>query len=622
MLLARAPQETQTPGYGRVLDPEWIDLKLVQEWKTRCIEQHGEKCHNPQKINHSSPSWLIDTYANRLVPGEGILEFLALSYRWGVTTGFRTSQHMLEDLQRPGSLLQEAINGRVPPTIWHVMQLTRIIGERYLWVDAVCIVQDDEIHMMKELKMMGAIYASAKLTIVASDGDAGDGICGLRGISQPREFRQEVVPVFDREQIIFRKIPVFLSSLGCSPYFKRGWTYQEFSLSKRRLIFADQQVHWICSCEELHEDLIHHEFKPSSITIDRSLSLLSDILAGQPNFQALSALFSDYNFREFTYPEDAMPGLMGMLAILGRSFSGGFLYGLPEMCFDSALMWDCSSKDLERRKRSSRKHSFLQTFDLPSWSWIGWKSYGMTILREETYDLDCSTGLTFRTTPITQWYTHMTPNSGSKRPIRATWFEYVKLADDTSVQLPDEWTKEEFSPNKQYNNERYHQGAPDGLGKHVYRHSRIPRKTFWRPIPIASIDQHTSPFMQPQTPYISCITRRGWFETKTKTRARNSKYVSLLDESRKECGVLHLHIKADLSHFLEAEADGSAAKIELVAICLRSMVQGRKQRASPDRYGILWVEWENGVAYRKASGWVDKEKWEEHELEDIHLVLG
>jgi hypothetical protein len=205
MLLARAPGETQTPGYGRVLDPEWIDPKLIQEWKNRCLEQHGEKCHNPQKIKHISPSWLIDTYTNRLVPGEGILEFLALSYRWGITAGFRTSRRMLEDLQLPESLSQEAINGRIPLTIRHAMRLTQIIGERYLWVDAICIVQDDEIHMMKELEMMGTIYASAKLTIVASEGDAEDGIGGLKGISQPREFQQEVVPLFDREQIIFRK---------------------------------------------------------------------------------------------------------------------------------------------------------------------------------------------------------------------------------------------------------------------------------------------------------------------------------------------------------------------------------------------------------------------------------
>jgi hypothetical protein len=381
-------------------------------------------------------------------------------------------------------------------------------------------------------------------------------------------------------------------------------------------------VHWICSCEELHEDLIHHEFKPSSIPIDGSVSWVSDILAGQPNFLALNGLFSHYNVRDFTYPEDAMPGLVGMLTVLTRSFDGGFLYGLPEMCFDSALMWEGASKDLKRRKRSGRSHSLLQTFDLPSWSWIGWKCYGMTVLKEETYDLDYFTGLTFRTTPITQWYTHISPDSGSKRPIRATWFEYVKPTDDTSVQLPDEWTKEELNPDKQSHDGRYRQDAPDGLGKHIYRHSRIPRKAFWRPVPIASIDQHTSPFMQSQTPYISCITRRGWFETKTYTRAWDAKCISLLNGSGKECGVLKLHMRADLSHFLQAKADGGAAKIELVAICLRSMVQGRKQRASPDRYGVLWVEWENGVAYRKASGWVDKERWEEHALEDVHLVLG
>lgn len=41
-----------------------------------------------------------------------------------------------------------------------------------------------------------------------------------------------------------------------------------------------------------------------------------------------------------------------------------------------------------------------------------------------------------------------------------------------------------------------------------------------------------------------------------------------------------------------------------------------------ETYEVLWVEWEDGVAYRLASGRVAKEAWEEADLEDVSLVLG
>jgi hypothetical protein len=76
-------------------------------------------------------------------------------------------------------------------------------------VDAVCIVQDDETYLLTQLGLMGAIYATAKLTIVSCDGDAVDGILGFEGISPPRRVNQRLTPVFEREKVIFHRRPDF-----------------------------------------------------------------------------------------------------------------------------------------------------------------------------------------------------------------------------------------------------------------------------------------------------------------------------------------------------------------------------------------------------------------------------
>ncbi|ORY54735.1 uncharacterized protein BCR38DRAFT_415228 [Pseudomassariella vexata] len=372
-LLARHRNKPKTPGYGRVLDPDWVDLELAKRWKRDCFIQHGEKCFNPLRIRSVSPAWLIDVVENCLVPGAEIPKYVALSYRWGVVAVFRTNRYLLKTLQEPGALSQSRL-GAYMAILRHTIGLTQAIDERYLWVDAICIAQDDEAHCAKE----GAIYASAKLTIVVSDGDAMDGILGLKGISPPREFNQNVTPVFQNE--------------------KRGWTYQEFYLSKRRLTFANSQLRWHCTCADWHEDLIQSEDTPTDQEfLDRNLS---SVLTGQPDFSALNIILSEYNQRELSFPEDALPGISGLLAILSRSYEGGFLFALPETCFDSALMWHTPFYgSMEERKDSGRTNLLALTSRIPSWSWISWKCFGLHVLDEESFQSSLKDP---RTSPITQ----------------------------------------------------------------------------------------------------------------------------------------------------------------------------------------------------------------------------
>ncbi|KAH7011241.1 heterokaryon incompatibility protein-domain-containing protein [Ilyonectria destructans] len=635
VLLARGRDEPQTPSYGRVLDPDWANLELARQWKKDCFTKHGDKCCNPFKIHHASPAWLIDTANDCLVPGTDISGFVTLSYRWGDSAAFRSNRDLLPTLLEPGSLSPDQLGAELPLGIRHAMQLVREIEERYLWVDSVCIVQDDKTHSTEQLRLMGAIYSSATLTIVASDSDATEGILGLQGSSPSRELKQAVIPVFENEKVIVRRLPVLESLSGCTSYFDRGWTFQEYYLSKRRLIFANNELHWNCSCAAFHEDLITAE--DASGGREHADHLLSTLLNGQPDFNALSRLLSEYNHRQLTYPEDALPGISGLLALLSRSFEGGFLFGLPETCFDSALMWRTSlTTEMTRREDSGRTNLLDCASPLPSWSWISWECFAMGIVTEETFQVGSEGS---RTTPITQWYTHATPDAAVKRPIHANWFRLAEKFKESGYEVPEGWTREEYDETKHNADERKGRSPPYGLGKYVYRHVDVPGQYFWLPVPKKTVGETVEPFNPPQTPYISCRTWRGWFAA---ARIPDSKFsdfeisyemhklkAGLLDRQGNYCGWLDLHTTDDISLFPEADSDVDL-KVELVAICRREELGGvkifeKEKNAMPsfkDRYCVLWVEWVAGVAYRKASGIVDKHVWDQHGVEDVNLVLG
>ena len=100
------------------------------------------------------------------------------------------------------------------------MQLCRELGERYLWVDTVCIVQDDPETRGHMIANMTAIYAGAIFTIFAADGEHAD--YGLRGLpgSIPRNF---VTPFKGPFGKLFFMHPS--TSFSKTKWNTRGWTF-------------------------------------------------------------------------------------------------------------------------------------------------------------------------------------------------------------------------------------------------------------------------------------------------------------------------------------------------------------------------------------------------------------
>lgn len=630
LLLVQRESVQSHPGIARALDPKWVDTSVVELWRKQCASSHGASCENPLKIWSVRPAWVVDTKDMCLVPGKECKSYVALSYRWGKATGLKVQADTIAKLQIKNGLNDPAISSQLAPIVKHVMSFTSMIGERYLWVDVLCIDHSRISESTSQLQLMGAIYANASLTIVNFDGDAEDGLPGLKGTSRGRALRSELIP-FGEESFIEDKHGYFeFSTWG--QYHKRSWTYQEFNMASRRLIFSKSLLHWMCQCSVWEEQLL------LGVEADKYINpRMGEIMRGMPNLLSLGNLISHYNQRELTYDEDALPGISGLLTIFSRCFLGGFICGIPEMFFEAALSWrpHWEHTNLRRRVRSeSPNPGQLRPCILPSWSWIGWEGL-VDISQFEAGPANPSAWWMKETIPITTWYTCDSPTTPQTRKIRSSWFETREVYKDFKKPLPPGWTRLAISETA--NAEDGKNGMllrPDGCDRYTFRHKNMTDDTkhehpwHW-PFPVPDIKESTQPFMPEQTPYLCCDTRRARVFA---FQADDGNKATLYSGKDKAIGTLRLHNEEQLERFHRLDSGWAAAvDIELVAICRtryysKTFDEHLRLYTGPikawEDYTVLWVEWIDGVAYRLAVGQVHQADWEALGLEDVHLVLG
>lgn len=127
--------------------------------------------------------------------------YVALSYVWGRAGAVKAFRSNLDQLQMPGAFRSSPNNlVTLPKTICHAVHLTRLLGVRYLWVDSLCILQDDEESQNDHLNRMASIYAYADVVIVSIDGeDSEHGLHGLENApsAEPRHLETKSYPAWD-----------------------------------------------------------------------------------------------------------------------------------------------------------------------------------------------------------------------------------------------------------------------------------------------------------------------------------------------------------------------------------------------------------------------------------------
>ncbi|KAL9108385.1 MAG: hypothetical protein Q9227_006845 [Pyrenula ochraceoflavens] len=292
---------------------------------------------------------LIDVHQGCLVEAPTNPRYVALSYVWGPPRPdqFKTGKSNVHAFHQPGAL--SCNKSSLPRTIADAQVAADNLGYDYLWVDALCIVQDDDKDKQNQLKMMASIYNLASFTIVAASGDEADsGLPGVNGT--PREHWQYVFG-HGASRFANRGFQLEPLMLG-SAWFSRAWTFQEFALSSRLLIFTGKQVYFLDGRQQFEDQascFYQSETDVSRIILDpfdrqwgdeRSIIPSCHIISQQPRPLAnLRTTLSTYPARNLTYHSDALNAFEGIAGYLGQGFRGTFFNGLPSTCLEVCLCW-------------------------------------------------------------------------------------------------------------------------------------------------------------------------------------------------------------------------------------------------------------------------------------------
>jgi hypothetical protein len=364
-------------------------FELARRWLHRCKTQHWDRnggrsnhCPAPSAYESVLPTRVIDVGSRTAAPflllsGGKRGSYCALSYCWGNAAFLRTTRSTL------GDHLRGIPMDKLPRTLKEAILAARELGFRYIWIDSLCIIQDDIDDWRREAAAMHTVYSNAVLTIAAlSSTDANDGLFRSR--------KSWVRPV----QLTFRAMGY--SGKSCAyampvsgirtperkgPLNSRGWTLQEEILSPRILYFGDGMLFWDCfttrgseadpdgtresarvkqdmltACRRAFGDVpLHAEHRSEYWTEEDEANYVAR--EQEIPFMVWEGTVAEYSTRELTYSTDTIAAIQGLATrmepLLQDSFLCGIWTGHNSL---RSLCWESLQPGVRRS-------------GYPSWSW-------------------------------------------------------------------------------------------------------------------------------------------------------------------------------------------------------------------------------------------------------------
>ncbi|KAF7568992.1 HET domain protein [Pyrenophora tritici-repentis] len=377
-------------------DNDPTDIKArsatIREWLTEC-KAHHSSCRKTLKSNTPLSARILaiqelgrDNYIVKLIPTDHIdlhnEPHLVLSHVWGgVEIACKTTGDKISLYQDIG------INfAALPKTFQDAVRITAAIGFQYLWIDSLCIIQDDEEDWQRESAKMAAIFRAGTITLSATISENSHGGCGLTTTLAPamrfRNISGRGPDFAAREIAAFGQSPtiVMKSELRHAPVNKRAWILQEKMLSQRILHAMESQFVWQClGVTESEDGIAEVENQKGNGSIiaawpDTDSTLQNTQLVGRHEINRRWWItVSDYSRRSLTKPIDRYAAMAGIVQLHQELYCDTSIVGLWENDLALHLSWDAY------RPRNMTEALREPATRRPSWTWMSFQHGSVAI---------------------------------------------------------------------------------------------------------------------------------------------------------------------------------------------------------------------------------------------------
>jgi hypothetical protein len=346
-------------------------MDQILRWITTCKAYHTG-CRPPAQLS-TLPTRLLDLGQSatvdlvKLVESKALREvvkYITLSHSWGERLQCRLTSECFE-LYKCGIM-----SSSLPLTFQHAIDLARRLGHRYLWIDALCIIQDDVLDWREEAAKMADVYFNSDLSIAASDSKDSRG--GIYRRRNPLATTPCMIPTAynsSSPECVYAVNPSHRHTqvpLDETHLSTRAWTIQERLLAPRVVHFTHGEVYWECGSGICCETFPEQPLVPHQPEVKKWLATPEGQEPGldisEDFWDIWSHIVRAYTEAKLTRISDklvAIAGLARRMHTVAGGTLGRYVAGLWELQFERQLGWCCPEPT----------EISVSQYIAPTWSW-------------------------------------------------------------------------------------------------------------------------------------------------------------------------------------------------------------------------------------------------------------
>jgi hypothetical protein len=250
-------------------------------------------------------------------------------------------------------------------TFRQAIHVARCLGFRYLWIDALCINQEDATEKDLEITYMSEIYSHATINLSATAAEDGSG-----GLFFERDPWIATVCHSERHPNLVAFAPPevsFVHEMLRSPINKRAWVFQERMLATRVLHFCRTRLFWECFSLQEAEPLFNDKPAPL-LTAPGQTKRQVMPRRGEERLRTRTArlrwanIIARYSTTSLTFRQDTLPALSAISTVVCEQ------RGLQPQDYAAGL-WTPDLPLALRWRVARRPDKIPSEYIAPSWSW-------------------------------------------------------------------------------------------------------------------------------------------------------------------------------------------------------------------------------------------------------------